>query len=127
MPDPWLRKGFRLDGAPRRAAISVGSIGYHELFVNGRKVGDGVLLPSVTDNSKRARYRTYDLTEHLHSMHGLHEIPVHGSIAASSTMLPQLHKDPCDRVIISTAQRYDLIVLTPDALITRYPDVRTSW
>ena len=33
--------------------------------MNGRKVGDAVLAPSVTDNTKRARYVTYDIGEHL--------------------------------------------------------------
>ncbi|MCH5376551.1 MAG: family 78 glycoside hydrolase catalytic domain, partial [Planctomycetes bacterium] len=41
------------------------SVGYHELYVNGRKVGDGVLVPSVSDLSHRARYVTYDITELL--------------------------------------------------------------
>jgi PIN domain nuclease of toxin-antitoxin system len=59
--------------------------------------------------------------------HGLHEIPVHGSIAAASTMLPSLHKDPCDRVIIATAQFYVLTILTPDDRIARYPGVATIW
>ena len=59
--------------------------------------------------------------------HGLHEIPVHGSIAAGSTLLPLLHKDPCDRIIVATAQHYDLVVLTPDDLIAAYPGVTTLW
>src|SRR6185503_8888187 len=59
--------------------------------------------------------------------HGLHEIPVNGNIAAASTMLPSLHKDPCDRVIIATAQVYLFTILTPDDLIAKYPGVATLW
>ena len=59
--------------------------------------------------------------------HGLHEIPVNGSIAAASTMLPSLHKDPCDRVIIATAQAYVFTILTPDELISKYSGVATLW
>lgn len=65
MRDPWLRKGFELKARPERAVIYVASVGYHELFVNGRRVGDQVLAPSTTDHSKRARYVTYDITDCL--------------------------------------------------------------
>lgn len=65
MPDPWFRRSFDLDQRPRRAVAYVASIGYHELYVNGHKVGDAVLAPSVTDNSKRARYVTYEIADHL--------------------------------------------------------------
>jgi alpha-L-rhamnosidase len=65
MPDPWFRKTFVLRQRPTRAVAYVASIGYHELYVNGQKVGDAVLVPSVTDNSKRARYLTYEIAEYL--------------------------------------------------------------
>ena len=65
MPDPWLRKQFTLDAQPERAMLYVASIGYHEVYVNGRRVGDAVLSPCVTDHKKRARYCTYDIAEYL--------------------------------------------------------------
>lgn len=65
MSDPWLRKTFNLDTKPEDALIYVASIGYHELYVNGKKVGDAVLSPSVTDHKSRARYMTYDITDYL--------------------------------------------------------------
>jgi hypothetical protein len=61
LPDPWLRKTFHVDAAPRRALIHVASVGYHELYVNGRKVDDSILAPCATDHNKRARYVTYDI------------------------------------------------------------------
>ena len=65
MPDPWFRKQFTLDSAPSRAMIYVASIGYHEVYVNGRKVGDAVLAPCATNHKKRARYCTYDIAAYL--------------------------------------------------------------
>jgi len=65
MPDPWLRKSFTLAGKPKRAAVYVASVGYHELYVNGKKIGDAVLAPCVTDHTKRARYVTYDIRDQL--------------------------------------------------------------
>ncbi len=58
---PWFRKEFSIISVPESALIYVGSIGYHELYVNGHKVGDQVLTPSVSDLQKRALYLTYDV------------------------------------------------------------------
>jgi len=63
--DPWLRKSFELTEQPNDAFAYVASIGFHELFVNGKKVGDSVLAPSISDLSRRARYVTYDITPYL--------------------------------------------------------------
>ncbi len=67
VPDPWFRKTFDLPRKPARAVIHVASIGYHELYVNGRRIGDAVLSPSATNHRKRARYVTYDITDELTS------------------------------------------------------------
>lgn len=61
LPDPWLRRDFPLAELPTQALMHVASIGFHELYVNGVKVGDGVLQPGVSDLTQRARYVTYDL------------------------------------------------------------------
>jgi alpha-L-rhamnosidase len=65
VPDPWLRKTFELKAKPERATIYVASVGYHELYVNGKKVGDAVLTPAVTNHRKRARYVTYEIADQL--------------------------------------------------------------
>lgn len=63
--DPWLRKSIYLEEKPGRAVIYVASIGYHELYVNGEKIGDEILAPAVTDHTKRARYVAYDIQKYL--------------------------------------------------------------
>jgi hypothetical protein len=65
LSDPWLRKVITLNEKPLWAAIHVASVGYHELYVNGKKVADDVLSPNVADHTKRARYVTYEIAEHL--------------------------------------------------------------
>jgi len=42
------------------------------------------------------------------------------------TRLPQLHKDPFDRMLICQAINHGLVILTPDELITQYP-VASKW
>jgi alpha-L-rhamnosidase len=59
--DPWLRKRFSIDKKPDRAVFFLASVGFHELYVNGKKVTDDVLSPAVTDHVKRARYVAYDI------------------------------------------------------------------
>ena len=58
--------------------------------------------------------------------HGIREIPVTGTIAAASALLPPIHGDPCDRMIVATAQAEGLTVLTPDEKIRAY-EVRAIW
>jgi len=62
---PWLRKTLTLKQKPRQATAFVNSLGYYELYVNGKKVDDHVLSPAVSDYSKRALYVTHDVTDYL--------------------------------------------------------------
>ncbi len=64
-PAPYFRKGFKLEQLPRQAMIAICGIGYYELYLNGRKVGDHVLDPVVTQYDKRLRYVVYDVAEYL--------------------------------------------------------------
>ena len=63
--DPWFRKTFSTAGRPVRATAYVASLGYHELYLNGKKVGDRVLAPSISDLTQRVRYVTYDVSDYL--------------------------------------------------------------
>jgi alpha-L-rhamnosidase len=64
-PSPLLRKGFKLAKPVRSAWVSVCGLGYYELYLNGKKVGDRVLDPTQTSYDKRAFYVTHDVTELL--------------------------------------------------------------
>ncbi len=64
-PLPWLRKTVTLQQAPTTAVIYVCALGYYELHVNGRKVGDDVLSPAVSDYGQRGLYLTHDITPYL--------------------------------------------------------------
>ena len=65
MYDPWFRKSFNLKKKPARGTLFVASVGYHEVYVNGRKIDHPVLEPAVTDHTKRARYLAYDIAPAL--------------------------------------------------------------
>jgi alpha-L-rhamnosidase len=62
---PWLRRRFELSAPARRAVLHVASIGYHEVHVNGVRIGDALLAPSVSDLSERTQAASYDVTAAL--------------------------------------------------------------
>ncbi|WP_136480760.1 family 78 glycoside hydrolase catalytic domain [Cognatitamlana onchidii] len=61
----WYRKKVSLDKVPKSAFIHIASFGYHELYVNGKKVGDEVMNPVSSFMKKRLPYLTYDIKEYL--------------------------------------------------------------
>ena len=63
--DPLLRKAFQIAKPVREARVYVSGLGYHELRLNGRKVGDRVLETDVNDYAERVGYSTYDVTSYL--------------------------------------------------------------
>ncbi|MDD5728024.1 MAG: glycoside hydrolase family 78 protein [Victivallales bacterium] len=65
LPAPFFRKVFNYDGKSENCRIYISGLGYYELYLNGRKVGDHVLDPVVTQYDKRIRYVVYDVTEYL--------------------------------------------------------------
>jgi alpha-L-rhamnosidase len=58
----YFRRDFKLPAAAASARVYVAGIGCHELRLNGRKVGDGVLEPAQTCYDKRVLYITHDVT-----------------------------------------------------------------
>lgn len=50
---PMLRKGFILEKEIKSAVVYVTGLGYFELYLNGEKIGDDVLVPNQTNYGKR--------------------------------------------------------------------------
>ena len=62
----YLRKKFQLKNKQvKRATAYVAGIGLHEFYVNGQRIGDGVLQPVPSDYRKTIYYNTYDITSNL--------------------------------------------------------------
>ncbi|MBP7933380.1 MAG: family 78 glycoside hydrolase catalytic domain [Phycisphaerae bacterium] len=64
-PAPLMRTVFELDKPIKRARAYICGLGYHELYLNGRKVGDHVLDPTFTNYDRRVLYVTHDVTDLL--------------------------------------------------------------
>lgn len=64
-PMPLLRKSFEVKKEIVSAKSYITGLGFFELRVNGKKIGDHVLSPAFTDYSKTVLYEVMDLTDHL--------------------------------------------------------------
>lgn len=53
-------------------------------------------------------------------------LPISFLTAISSAMLPLIHRDPFDRILIAEAVKENLTILTKDKKIAEY-DVKTQW
>src|SRR5690554_1973476 len=64
---PQFRKQFSIDKIGKNEAyfLHVNSLGYHEVFINGKRVGDEVLSPAVAQFNKRSLINTYDVSEYI--------------------------------------------------------------
>jgi PIN domain nuclease of toxin-antitoxin system len=58
--------------------------------------------------------------------HRIEALPLDETAALASAKLPELHKDPFDRMLVCQAIMGGLTLLTPDPLVTQYP-VPTLW
>ncbi len=70
---PMLRKRFSIERddinnitPTTRYEVNVTSLGYHELFINGSRVGDSYMQPAVSQLNKRALRVTYDISDAIH-------------------------------------------------------------
>jgi PIN domain nuclease of toxin-antitoxin system len=55
-------------------------------------------------------------------------IPIDAEIAREANELPgEFHGDPADRLIVATARRHNLTIITSDRKMRDYADVPTLW
>lgn len=59
---------------------------------------------------------------------GVRFMPVDNEISIKSTLLPgEFHKDPADRMIVATARKLAVPLVTADEKIIHYEHVKTIW
>lgn len=72
-PIDCFRKVFQAKNAAK-ARLYITACGLYEAVLNGKKAGDMILAPGITDYKKRIQYQTYDVTKLIHN--GENEITV---------------------------------------------------
>ena len=68
----------------------------------------------------------WEFVPRLRRAYGLRALPFEDQAALQTARLPDIHKDPFDRILICQAIVHRLAILTPDPQIAQYP-VRTIW
>jgi len=100
---PYFLKQTDIAKEIASARAYICGLGYYELSINGKKVGDTSLCPGWTDYNKRVLYDTYDITDFLKS--GRNAIGVqlgegwfgheHSFFMHIFGTPPSWHNDPC--------------------------------
>jgi alpha-L-rhamnosidase len=67
LPARYLRKEFAIQKTVRRGTVWFSGLGLSELYLNGRKLGDHVLSPGLTEYTKRVFYVTHEVAQQLRS------------------------------------------------------------
>ncbi|MES2426960.1 MAG: family 78 glycoside hydrolase catalytic domain [Bacteroidota bacterium] len=80
-PAPFFRKAFTVAKKIKKATVYISGLGFYELYINGKKIGDQVLAPAVTNydqrplkkllypyddqSTQRVLYNTFDVTNNI--------------------------------------------------------------
>lgn len=64
-PAPYLRRTIALSGSIRKARAYIAGLGYHELSINGQRIGDDLLAPAFSRYDRTIYYQTRDVTAAL--------------------------------------------------------------
>lgn len=64
-PAPYFRREFNLIAEPENVRAYICGLGFYELYINGRRVGDRVLDPAYQKYGDQAFYVSYDVTPYL--------------------------------------------------------------
>jgi alpha-L-rhamnosidase len=62
---PQFFKSFEISEKPEKVFLYINSLGYHEVYLNGNKIGNLVLAPAVAQFSKRSQVLAYDITDNV--------------------------------------------------------------
>jgi len=58
----WLRREFPVGKPISRATVCYSGLGWSELYLNGRRIGNEVLSPALSDYRRRVFYVTHDVS-----------------------------------------------------------------
>lgn len=63
-PVDCFKKEFECEKI-KKARLYITACGLYEASINGKKVGDAVMTPGITDYRKKVHYQSYDVTDYL--------------------------------------------------------------
>lgn len=110
----WLAQGseklsaFARERIETATSVFISAISAFEIGIKYRK--GKLILPALPSEWLGV------IIEH----HGIEVIPLDARIALTATELPEIHNDPCDRIIIASARLLLLPVVTADSIYRQY-------
>ncbi len=117
----WLSDHRRLSAEARRLILD----GANPVWLSAASIWEMAIKVSL--GKLRVPGSLDDLVETQTRANGLQVLNVRARHASATMSLPPIHNDPFDRMLIAQAQSEDLVLLTPDEHIARYPAVSVLW
>ncbi len=65
VPSPYFRKVFTLGDAFKKCTVTIGGLGFYDIFINGQKITKGILAPYISNPDHMVYYDEYDVTEYV--------------------------------------------------------------
>lgn len=65
VPGVNVKRSFKTEKEIESARLYAAAMGFYQVYLNGKKVGDDYLNPGFTDYRLRIQYQTYDVTDML--------------------------------------------------------------
>ena len=96
-------------------SLFVSSLSFMEIGIKSQK--DKLHIPGSLEEWSSNIVETYSLNI----------IPVSKDIAVKAPMLPDIHKDPFDRIIIATAVVNKMRIITADKMFANYTQIKVVW
>lgn len=96
-------------------SLFVSSISFMEIGIKSKK--EKLHIPSSLE----------EWSNRIIKIYSLNVIPVSKDIAVKAPMLPDLHKDPFDRIIIATAIVNKMKIITADKAFKNYTQIKVIW
>ena len=117
----WL-----VEGSPRLSSTAVELVedSANVVFLSAASAWE-IAIKSALGKLKLAQ-PAWQLVPNQRELHGFESLPIDEEAALHAGRLPNLHRDPFDRILVSQAILHGLTLLTPDPLITSYA-ARTRW
>ena len=96
-------------------SLFVSSISFMEIGIKSQK--NKLHIPNSLEEWSNSIIKTYSFNV----------IPVSKDIAIKAPMLPDIHKDPFDRIIIATAIVNKMKIITADKVFKNYRQIKIVW
>ena len=96
-------------------ALAVSPISFMEIGIKARRKGFHLPCP-------------FELwSDNICKLYSLTVIPISRKITIEAMLLPEIHKDPFDRIIIATAIINKMDIVTADKVFHKYKSINVIW